>query len=450
MARRGGHEGGDGALHVAGAAADTGRRHATRAANGSSAPGGVAGRHHVGVAGEAEMRRGVAEAGEEVVDRRRSVRAGDGEAQSLQRSSASTRLRAGVGGRDRGQRISAWARATRVAQVASIAQQLVDRGLDAGLRVDPLDDHGAGQRRARACRPATAGRAACRAPPPNRRAHGRQRPRRWRGRRSWSRRRGRRPSTARAALDDDALGDFRAGADEAVVLDDHRVGLQAAPARRRCRRRPRCGSWRRSARSCPPSPRCRSSCRAPTWAPTLTKQGISTTPGRDIGGAAHHGARHGAETGSLEVAPGPSRQTSAAPCRRQARRRRPASARSSVSRKDSSTAFFSHSCTTQPCGPGSATRAAPRSSKSSAWSTAARSALLPTESWSRRCQMSSIAVCSAASSMSVPLGRPDRGTCPPAGRGGPCAGGVALSTRTSLPGTLRRGAGRHRCRSPGR
>ena len=44
----------------------------------------------------------------------------------------------------------------------------------------------------------------------------------------------------------------------------------------------------------------------------------------------------------------------------------------SFSRNDSSTAFFSHSCTTQPPAPGSATRNAPVSSAASASSTARR------------------------------------------------------------------------------
>ena len=57
-ARDGGDEGGDGALHVGGAAAEQ-RSAVDRRCEGIEAPGrDVAGRHHVGVAGEAEIGRG--------------------------------------------------------------------------------------------------------------------------------------------------------------------------------------------------------------------------------------------------------------------------------------------------------------------------------------------------------------------------------------------------------
>ena len=52
----------------------------------------------------------------------------------------------------------------------------------------------------------------------------------------------------------------------------------------------------------------------------------------------------------------------------------PGIGRMSVSRKVSSTAFFSHSLTTQPSAVGSATRLVPDSSSSSAASTASRGA----------------------------------------------------------------------------
>ena len=61
-------------------------------------------------------------------------------------------------------------RRARVRLPPSIPQQLVDRGLGAGLLVDPLDDHRAIERRARRRRRAAACRAWCRTPPPNRAA----------------------------------------------------------------------------------------------------------------------------------------------------------------------------------------------------------------------------------------------------------------------------------------
>ena len=52
--------------------------------------------------------------------------------------------------------------------------------------------------------------------------------------------------------------------------------------------------------------------------------------GRDVGAAAHHRARHGAEAGLPGSGRRPSRRTSSAPCPTPARRRRPASARESL------------------------------------------------------------------------------------------------------------------------
>ena len=106
-----------------------------------------------------------------------------------------------------------------------IAQQLVDRGLGARSGVDPLDDHravepGRGGRPAAACPAARPGR------PPSKA-----------GTRPWKispvarstilvEAPRTRPSPAPRPADDHALGHLGPGADEAVVLDDHRVGLQ--------------------------------------------------------------------------------------------------------------------------------------------------------------------------------------------------------------------------------
>ena len=67
-AGRGGGKGGDGALHIGGASSND---HAVdnRRAKGRLAPGsGVTHRHHIGVAGEAQVGRGGAKAGIEVLD----------------------------------------------------------------------------------------------------------------------------------------------------------------------------------------------------------------------------------------------------------------------------------------------------------------------------------------------------------------------------------------------
>ena len=67
--RGGGDEGGDGGLHVDGAAADQSTPSTSRPSKGSVAPGRrVAHRHHVGVAGEAEVGALRSRAGVEVLD----------------------------------------------------------------------------------------------------------------------------------------------------------------------------------------------------------------------------------------------------------------------------------------------------------------------------------------------------------------------------------------------
>ena len=153
----------------------------------------------------------------------------------------------------------------------------------------------------------------------------------------------------RAALDDHALGHFGAGADEAVVLDDHRGGLQrlqhaadadaagdmavAADLRAAADRGPGVDHGA-----------------AVDIGADIDEARHQHHAGRDIGAAAHHRARHGAEPGLAGTARRPSRRTSSAPCPTPARRRRRASARLSCSRNDSSTAFFSHSLTRQPVG----------------------------------------------------------------------------------------------------
>ena len=82
MVFAGGDPGGDGALHVAGAAAI---EHAVADVAGkrAGAPIAVAGGNHVGMAGEADMRAGGADAGEQVF-RLPVAQPGDGEAQRLQ------------------------------------------------------------------------------------------------------------------------------------------------------------------------------------------------------------------------------------------------------------------------------------------------------------------------------------------------------------------------------
>ena len=94
MLRHGGDERGDAALHVAGAAAVEDAV-AHFAGERVGLPVGGADRHHVGVAGEAEMRRAGADAGEQVVDLAVAQRR-DGEAELAQRVGQHG-LRAGIG-----------------------------------------------------------------------------------------------------------------------------------------------------------------------------------------------------------------------------------------------------------------------------------------------------------------------------------------------------------------
>src|SRR6185312_14491355 len=107
----------------------------------------------------------------------------------------------------------------------------------------------------------------------------------------------------------------------------------------------------------------------PTQAPTLTKLGISTTPGAiyaDRRTTAPGTARNPASRNRFSPHPvnfsGTLSHTGAPPG--------PSIATESVRRKDSSTAFLSHWLTCHPAPVGSATRCAPLSSSSSAASTA--------------------------------------------------------------------------------
>ena len=94
---------------------------------------------------------------------------------------------------------------------------------------------------------------------------------------------------------------------------------------------------------------------------------------RDVGRAAHDGAGHGAEAGFLEAVLAPAGELQRHLVVPGAGGACP-SARNRSGGSDSSTAFFSHWLTFQPPAPsGSATRAWPESSASSAASTAARS-----------------------------------------------------------------------------
>ena len=105
--REAGDEGGDAALHVAGAAAV---EHAVphHGGEGVVRPARVAGRHHVGVAGPAEMRRAGAAAGEEVLDL--SPKRSRWQAKPSGRSASSTTPSApSSAGVTLRQRISAWA-----------------------------------------------------------------------------------------------------------------------------------------------------------------------------------------------------------------------------------------------------------------------------------------------------------------------------------------------------
>src|SRR6185312_1375997 len=112
------------------------------------------------------------------------------------------------------------------AVIPLVAQQLVDRGLGARAFIDALDDDGASEARARAAVAQRAARQAARhhdgicghaaledlaavaiddlGGGADEGAHGEH----------------------RALFDDDALDDFAARADEAIILDDHRLGLQ--------------------------------------------------------------------------------------------------------------------------------------------------------------------------------------------------------------------------------
>ena len=72
VSRRGGDESSDGTLHVGGAAAIKGALLHLAAKRIDGPKGRLADRHHVGVPGEAEMRSALADAGIEIVDRRRA------------------------------------------------------------------------------------------------------------------------------------------------------------------------------------------------------------------------------------------------------------------------------------------------------------------------------------------------------------------------------------------
>ena len=117
----------------------------------------------------------------------------------------------------------------------------------------------------------------------------------------------------RAVLDDDALDDLAARADEAIVLDDDRLGLQRlehaadADAAREVAVLAdlRAGADRR--------PGIDHGAAADIGA-DIDEARHQHDVGRDIGRAAHDAARHGAEAGVAEALRRPSRRISTAPC----------------------------------------------------------------------------------------------------------------------------------------
>ena len=141
-------------------------------------------RHHVGVAGEAEMRAAAAAPGEEVVHSGVAGLAKPAAAMkpsgvSAASSTASAPASAGGDARGSGSAPAPAAagrqvgiRSPRLRLDQSVPQQLVDRGLGAGLLVHALDDHRAVERRARRAVRQRLARQASPAPPRNRPARG--------------------------------------------------------------------------------------------------------------------------------------------------------------------------------------------------------------------------------------------------------------------------------------